>query len=74
MVGGLVDTFYHTLDPKKRLTIPSEWRDAMGMEVGEKEVTFISSASPKILMMSLSVSRPIERNNVVTGNFFLRSM
>ena len=37
MVGGLVDTFYHTLDPKKRLTIPSEWRDAMGMEVGEKD-------------------------------------
>ena len=35
MVGGLVDTFYHTLDPKKRLTIPSEWRVAMGMEVGE---------------------------------------
>ena len=30
IVGGLVDTFYHTLDPKRRLTIPSEWRDAMG--------------------------------------------
>lgn len=28
--GGLVDTFRHTLDPKKRLTIPSEWRDALG--------------------------------------------
>ena len=30
IIGGLVDTFYHTLDPKSRLTIPSEWRDAMG--------------------------------------------
>ena len=30
IVGGLVDTFYHTLDEKKRLTIPSEWRDALG--------------------------------------------
>lgn len=29
-VNGLVDTFRHTLDPKKRLTIPSEWRDALG--------------------------------------------
>ena len=29
-IGGLVDTFSHTLDPKKRLTIPSEWRDALG--------------------------------------------
>ncbi len=29
-IGGLVDTFRHTLDPKKRLTIPSEWRDALG--------------------------------------------
>ena len=37
MVGGLVDTFHHTLDPKKRLTIPSEWRDAMGMELGDKD-------------------------------------
>jgi len=37
MVGGLVDTFHHTLDPKKRLTIPSEWRDAMGMDVGDKD-------------------------------------
>ena len=27
---GLVDTFRHSLDPKKRLTIPSEWRDALG--------------------------------------------
>ena len=42
MVGGLVDTFYHTLDPKKRLTIPSEWRDAMGMEVGENKIKIIS--------------------------------
>lgn len=30
IIGGLVDTFYHTLDPKRRLTIPSEWRVAMG--------------------------------------------
>lgn len=37
MVGGLVDTFHHTLDLKKRLTIPSEWRDAMGMEIGDKD-------------------------------------
>ena len=29
-ISGLVDTFSHTLDPKKRLTIPSEWRDALG--------------------------------------------
>ena len=29
-VSGLVDTFRHSLDPKKRLTIPSEWRDALG--------------------------------------------
>ena len=29
-IGGLVDTFRHTLDPKRRLTIPSEWRDALG--------------------------------------------
>ena len=29
-VNGLVDTFCHALDPKKRLTIPSEWRDALG--------------------------------------------
>lgn len=30
IIGGLVDTFYHNLDPKRRLTIPSEWRVAMG--------------------------------------------
>ena len=29
-VCGLVDTFRHSLDQKKRLTIPSEWRDALG--------------------------------------------
>ena len=29
-INSLVDTFCHTLDPKKRLTIPSEWRDALG--------------------------------------------
>ena len=29
-INGLVDTFRHSLDPKKRLTIPSEWRDALG--------------------------------------------
>ena len=28
-INGLVDTFRHTLDTKKRLTIPSEWRDAL---------------------------------------------
>lgn len=27
---GLVDTFRHSLDERKRLTIPSEWRDALG--------------------------------------------
>ena len=37
IVGGLVDTFYHTLDEKKRLTIPSEWRDAMDMDLGDKD-------------------------------------
>ena len=31
VIKGLVDTFRHSLDPKKRLTIPSEWRDALGM-------------------------------------------
>ena len=29
-LSGLSDTFYHSLDPKRRLTIPSEWRAAMG--------------------------------------------
>ena len=30
-VGGVfVGTFVHSLDPKKRLTIPSEWRDHVG--------------------------------------------
>ena len=29
-VNGLVGTFRHSLDPKKRLTIPSEWREALG--------------------------------------------
>ena len=29
-IAGLVDTFRHSLDEKKRLTIPSEWRDALG--------------------------------------------
>ena len=29
-INGLVDTFCHNLDPKKRLTVPSEWRDALG--------------------------------------------
>ena len=37
IVGGLVDTFYHTLDEKKRLTIPSEWRDAMGVVSDDKD-------------------------------------
>ena len=36
MIGGLVDTFHHALDPKKRLTIPSEWRDALGMDLEDK--------------------------------------
>jgi len=39
IVGGLVDTFRHALDAKKRLTIPSEWRDAMGMDPADKSVT-----------------------------------
>lgn len=38
VVGGLVDTFYHALDLKKRLTIPSEWRDALGMNLEDKSV------------------------------------
>lgn len=29
-IRGLVDTFRHSLDDKNRLTIPSEWRDALG--------------------------------------------
>ena len=29
-IRGLVDTFHHSLDEKNRLTIPSEWRDALG--------------------------------------------
>ena len=40
----------------------------------EALLTFTSSARSKISKMSLSLSKPIERNNVVTGNFFLRSM
>ena len=28
-IKGLVDTFCHSLDEKKRLTIPREWRDAL---------------------------------------------
>jgi len=39
-VGGLVGRFGHTLDPKKRLTIPSEWRDAMGLDVTDKDTPF----------------------------------
>lgn len=30
MYGGFVSHFRHSLDPKKRLTIPSEWRDQVG--------------------------------------------
>jgi division/cell wall cluster transcriptional repressor MraZ len=30
-VGAFVSSFLHALDPKKRLTIPSEWRDRVGM-------------------------------------------
>ena len=37
-------------------------------------LTFTSSARSKISRMSLSRSKPIARNSVVTGNFFLRSM
>ena len=29
--GGFVGHFRHSLDPKKRLTIPSEWRDQVGV-------------------------------------------
>ena len=28
--GAFVGSFLHTLDPKKRLTIPSEWREIVG--------------------------------------------
>ena len=41
LIGGLVDTFYHTLDEKKRLTIPSEWRDAMGMDSDDREYVYV---------------------------------
>ena len=37
-------------------------------------LTLISSARLKISRMSLSFSKPTARSNVVTGNFFLRSM
>src|SRR5690606_39517503 len=36
--------------------------------------TFTSSARSKISRISLSLSNPIARNKVVTGNFFLRSI
>ena len=36
--------------------------------------TLTSSARSKISKISLSLSKPIARNKVVTGNFFLRSM
>ncbi len=36
--------------------------------------TLISSANPNISRISLSLSYPMARNKVVTGNFFLRSM
>ena len=36
--------------------------------------TFTSSARIENLKISLSFSKPIARNNVVTGNFFLRSI
>ncbi len=29
-VGAFVGTFHHNLDPKKRLTLPSEWRELVG--------------------------------------------
>jgi len=29
-LGGFVGTFHHALDPKKRLTLPSEWREMVG--------------------------------------------
>jgi MraZ protein len=45
-INGLVDTFCHNLDPKKRLTIPSEWRDALG---GPSYVYVIPSASEDCL-------------------------
>ena len=37
-------------------------------------VTLTSSARLNISRISLSLSKPIARNNVVTGNFFLRSI
>ena len=36
--------------------------------------TFTSSARSKISKISLSLSKPIALNNVVTGNFFFLSM
>lgn len=30
LAGGFVSRFRHSLDPKKRLTIPSEWREQVG--------------------------------------------
>ena len=37
-------------------------------------VASISSARPKMFIMSLSASKPIALSKVVTGSFFLRSM
>ncbi len=37
-------------------------------------VTFTSSAKSKISRISLSLSKPIARKSVVTGNFFFRSI
>lgn len=37
LVGGLVGRHYHSLDKKKRLTIPSEWRDALDMDVADTD-------------------------------------
>ena len=30
VLGAFVGTFVHSLDPKRRLTVPSEWRDSVG--------------------------------------------
>ena len=53
---------------ERRDQIVDDW-NRLQAQVSDKH-----SARPKISMMSLSLSRPMARNNVVTGNFFLRSM
>lgn len=33
-IGGFVNRFTHSLDPKKRITIPAKWRELIGKPAG----------------------------------------